>query len=79
MKPLQVKSVRYFETRRGTGYECKTNVRGISIWNDGNGGQTFVDGNEHTQDYSVVRKYDAEYSDDQLEQLIDKYENICRD
>ena len=79
MKPLQVTSVRYFETRRGLGYECKTNVRGISIWNDGNGGQTFVDGNEHTQDYSVVRKYDAEYSDDQLEQLIDKYENICRD
>ena len=79
MKPLQVTSVRYFETRRGLGYECKTNVRGISIWNDGNGGQTFVDGNEHTQDYSVVRKYDAEYSDDQLEQLIDKYENIRRD
>ncbi len=79
MIPLQVTSVRYFETRRGLGYECKTNVRGISIWNDGNGGQTFVDGNEHTQDYSVVRKYDSEYSDDQLEQLIDKHENICRD
>lgn len=76
MKPLQVKSVRYFETRRGLGYECKTNVRGISIWNDGNGGQTFVDGNEYTQDYSVVHKYNAEYSADQLEQLIDKYENI---
>lgn len=79
MKPLQVISVRYFETRRGLGYECKTNVRGISIWNDGNGGQTFVDGNEYTQDYSVVHKYNAEYSDDQLEQLIDKHENICRD
>jgi len=79
MKPLQVTSVRYFETRRGLGYECKTNVRGISIWNDGNGGQTFVDGNQHTQDYSVVHKYNKKYSDDQLEQLIDKYENICRD
>lgn len=79
MKPLQVTSVRYFETRRGLGYECKTNVRGISIWNDGNGGQTFVDGNEYTQDYSVVHKYNADYSDDQLEKLIDKYENICRD
>jgi len=79
MKPLQVTSVRYFETRRGVGYECKTNVRGISIWNDGNGGQTFVDGNKYTQDYSVVRKYNADYSDDQLEKLIDKYESICRD
>jgi len=77
--PLKVTSVRYFETRRGLGYECKTNVRGISIWNDGMGGQTFVDSNKHTQDYSVVHKYNAEYSDDQLEQLIDKHENICRD
>ena len=79
MIPLKVTSVRYFKTRRGLGYECKTNVRGISIWNDGNGGQTFVYGNKHTQNYSVVHKYAAEYSDDQLEQLIDKYENICRD
>lgn len=78
MKPLQVTSVRYFETRRGLGYECKTNVRGIAIWNDGNGGQTFVDGNQYTQDYSVVHKYNEKYSDQELEKLIDQYhyENI---
>ncbi len=79
MKPLQVTSVRYFETRRGLGYECKTNVRGIAIWNDGNGGATFVDGNQYTQDYSVVHKYNKKYSDQELEELINKYENICRD
>jgi hypothetical protein len=32
---LTVTSVRYFETRRGLGYEAKTSVPGVSIWNDG--------------------------------------------
>jgi hypothetical protein len=79
MKPLQVTSVRYFETRRGLGYECKTNVRGISIWNDGDGGHTYVDGNEYTKNYFIVLDYSAKYSEKQLEELIDKHENICRD
>ena len=71
---LKVTSVRYFETRRGLGYECKTNVRGISIWNDGNGGQTFVDGNQHTQNYNDVHLYNKKYNDSDLEKLIDDYE-----
>ena len=36
IKNMIVKSVRYFETNRGLGYEAKTNEG--SIWNDGNGG-----------------------------------------
>ena len=36
-KELEVKGVRYFETRRGLGYECKINFKGITIWNDVNG------------------------------------------
>ena len=40
-KQLKVTGVRYFETRRGLGYECKTNINGLLIWNDGNGGGTF--------------------------------------
>ena len=35
IKDMIVKSVRYFETNRGLGYEAKTNEG--SIWNDGNG------------------------------------------
>ena len=73
---LKVRSIRYFETRRGVGYECKTNVRGISIWNDGNGSATFIDGNEHTQYYNKVREYNDKYNDAQLETLIDEYENL---
>ena len=71
---LKVISVRYFETRRGVGYECKTNVRWISIWNDGNGGATFIDGNEHTDYYNKVREYNDKYNDHQLESLIDEFE-----
>ena len=73
---LKVISVRYFETRRGVGYECKTNVRGISIWNDGNGGATFIDGNEHTEYYNKVREYNDKYNEDQLETLINEFEGI---
>jgi len=41
---MKVTSVRYFETRRGLGYQCKTNIKDIEIWNDGNGGGTYIDG-----------------------------------
>jgi hypothetical protein len=63
---LKVTSVRYFETRRGLGYECKTNIKGLSIWNDGNGGGTYFSSNDN----SIV------YSEQQLESLIDEYENV---
>ena len=41
IKNMIVKSVRYFETNRGLGYEAKTNEG--SIWNDGNGGPTYFE------------------------------------
>ena len=71
---MKVTSTRYFETRRGLGYECKTNIIGLSIWNDGQGGNTFLDGNENTKDYRIIGRYSEKYSDDKLEKLIDKYE-----
>ena len=36
---LVVSSVRYYETKNGVGYECKTQFG--SIWNDGHGGDTY--------------------------------------
>ncbi len=75
MKDLQVKSVRYFKTRRGLGYECRTNLKSISIWNNGTGGPTFIDGNEYTKDYRLVRKYSEVYNEYALEKLIDDYES----
>lgn len=75
-KQLKVTSVRYFETRRGLGYECRTNHKGISIWNDGKGGITFIDGNEYTKDYREVKLYSKIYTDTMLEKLIDDYENV---
>ena len=44
---IEVTDVRYFQTRRGLGYECKTNIEGVSIWNDGFGGGTYL----HTYKY----------------------------
>lgn len=73
---LKVTSVRYFETRRGLGYECKTNVKEVSVWNDGNGGGTYLRGNEHTTSGRVIGDYSRKYNEQQLESLIDKYENI---
>ena len=59
---LEVTSVRYFETRRGLGYQCKTNVNSVEIWNDGNGGATYTTGGGYTPHES------------DLERLIDNYE-----
>ena len=73
---LKVRSIRYFETDRGLGYECKTNVKSISIWNRGTGGATFLDGNEYTKDYRVIGRYSEVYNENQLESLIDEYENV---
>jgi len=76
LKDLKVTGVRYFETRKGLGYECRTNVRGISIWNDGNGGMTFVDGNEHTYYHNDVHLYNDKYTDQELEELINEFEGV---
>lgn len=71
MKDLQVTSVRYFDTRRGIGYECKTNISNVEIWNDGMGGPTFI---APSREAKVMGFYDL--SESQLESLIDKYENV---
>ncbi len=67
MEKLKVTSIRYFETRRGLGYECRTNTKGISIWNDGQGGGTYLDNNNMNDDYHHLTEF-------QLEEVIDEYE-----
>ena len=64
---ITVKNVRYFDTRRGIGYEAKTNAG--SIWNDGAGGATYFVANleSHYKDFSHL-------SEDDLESLINQYE-----
>ena len=67
---MKVKSVRYFETNRGTGYEAKTDKG--SIWNDGNGGCTYFDA-----DYPTYHNRDFNHlSEDDLEKLIDEFEEV---
>ena len=69
-KNLEVTSVRYFETRRGHGYECKTNINDISIWNDGMGGGTYLAFRGNKNGYPEFE----EYTERDLEILIDDYE-----
>ena len=65
---MKVTSVRYFETNKGIGYQCKTNIRGIQICNDGNGGATYLDGAfKYTKNFDHLSEWD-------LEDLIDEYE-----
>tara|TARA_R100000329_G_scaffold135947_1_gene116471 strand:- start:749 stop:976 length:228 start_codon:yes stop_codon:yes gene_type:complete len=67
---LQITHVRYFETRRGLGYECKTNIEGIKVWNDGMGGDTYIEPCKKAREMNL---YDISEFD--LEKLIDKYES----
>lgn len=69
MSKLKVTSVRYFETRRGLGYQAKTNVDGVEIWNDGMGGCTFLEG-ENIHKYKHL-DWDGE---DGMDKLIDEFE-----
>ncbi len=71
MAGLKVTSVRYFETRNGIGYQCKTNIPNVEIWNDGHGGSTFIPASMEARDNNLY-----EMSEKQLESLIDKYENV---
>jgi hypothetical protein len=64
---INVTNIRYWETRRGVGYEAKTDEG--SIWNDGNGGATYFDGNTP----ALTKKY-SNLSEDELEGAIDMYE-----
>ena len=68
---LKVTRVRYFETHRGLGYECQTNVTGMRIINEGNGGCTWL------QNHSGIKLTSEDwekYNDECLESLIDTYE-----
>jgi len=76
MKKLKVTSYREFDTRRGVGYECKTNAKGLSIWNDGDGGCTYFSGNEHTTSGKIIREYSEKYNENQIEVLIDEFHGI---
>jgi hypothetical protein len=70
---LKVLGVRYFETRRGMGYECKTNKLNVFIWNDGNGGGTYI-----APYYPYTKDYD-EMTEDEMENLIDQYEGVIKE
>lgn len=79
---LAVTSVRYFETRRGLGYEAKTSVPGVSIWNDGMGGGTYVSsslayfnhGDFHKEFFPDITYASIDY-ENALEEVINNYEN----
>jgi hypothetical protein len=69
---LKVRSVRYFNTRRGLGYEAQTNQMNVVIWNDGNGGGTYIAPYyPYTKDCTDLMENEA-----YLEGLIDQYEGI---
>jgi hypothetical protein len=68
--PLKVKSIRYFETNRGTGYQAKTNIPGVEIVNDGTGGATYVKGM-----YAKTKPYE-DLRERELENLLDQFEGI---
>ena len=52
----------------GIGYQCKTNIEGIQICNDGVGGATYLDGAfKYTKNFDHLSEWD-------LEDLIDEYE-----
>jgi hypothetical protein len=69
---LKVVDIRYYKTRRGVGYQCRTNIQGVEICNDGDGGPTFVDGYKLATSAGVRReRLDDEWH---LESLIDEHE-----
>jgi hypothetical protein len=67
---LQVNSIRYFKTNRGLGYQAKTNIKGIEILNDGQGGGTYLEGK-----YSKLLALNLEEKTErELERMLDVYE-----
>ena len=69
-KTITVKSVRYFETNRGLGYEAKTDKG--SILNDGNGGATYFEANYP----EYHNKSFQNFSESDLENMINIYEKV---
>tara|TARA_R110000824_G_scaffold128260_1_gene289034 strand:- start:40 stop:444 length:405 start_codon:yes stop_codon:yes gene_type:complete len=69
---LKVVDVRYFETAKGTGYECATNYAGITIWNDGTGGETYID---PPKAYKLL-DIETGFTSDACELLINEFERV---
>lgn len=67
---LKITAIRYFETRRGVGYECQTNEDGVTIWNDGMGGITFIEGT-----WSKI-KHHQHLRDIHLEEMMNEFEGL---
>jgi hypothetical protein len=65
---LKITEIRYFETRRGVGYECQTNEDGVTIWNDGMGGITFIQGT-----WSKIKRH-QHLRDIHLEEMMNEFE-----
>ena len=65
---LKITEIRYFETRRGVGYECQTNEDGVTIWNDGMGGMTFIQGT-----WSKIKRHQY-LRDIHLEEMMNEFE-----
>lgn len=65
---LKVTSIRYFETRRGLGYECQTNIPDLVIWNDGDGSETRIEGKRRGE-YNHLDWW-------KLEELINEFEGV---
>ena len=61
---IKISKIKYFDTRRGVGYIVNTNVG--NIYNDGNGGETYVDGNWKGENLTEW----------ELEDLINEYEVV---
>jgi len=72
MTNLKVTKVKYFETRRGTGYKCTTNQKGVTIWNDGNGGSTYIETRNPKRENLLLYNL----SELELENLINEFEQI---
>ena len=68
---LEVSSIRYFETNRGIGYKAKTNLKGVQILNDVQGGETYLE----TQTPKRENKELYELSEWDLELLLIAWEN----
>lgn len=79
---MKVISIRYWETRRGVGYEALTDFGG-TIWNDGMGGDTYLKPTVKEDMLTNVQVHDllpknartGMAYENFLESLINHYEN----
>lgn len=83
---LKVTGVRYFNTRRGLGYECTTNIPGVRIWNDGDGGPTYIDpilsqytNRDFHNTYFPNIPHGSWAYEEALEQLINEFEGVSNE